>query len=116
MAPHDRARQRWTYPLWFLRDLHALIGIARSFWPLVIMVIANDRKVMRGKKIAPAVYGYLMLPLAEAKLRFALYRQAFKDMLRKRDSNRTRLDARTARAARCARLPIMRRRMLLRPP
>jgi hypothetical protein len=35
---------------------------------------------MGGHKIAPAVYQHLvlMLPLAEAKLRRALYRQAFR--------------------------------------
>jgi len=69
-----------TYPLWFLRDLPALIGVARGFWPMVILVIANGRKAMRGHKIAPAVYQHLvlMLPLAEAKLLRALYRQAFR--------------------------------------
>jgi hypothetical protein len=66
--------------LWLIRDLPALIGITLSFWPLVIMVIANGAKAMRGKKISPAVYEHLMLmlPLAEAKLRHALYRQAFR--------------------------------------
>ena len=72
--------KRRTFPLWLIRDLPALIGITLSFWPLVIMVIANGAKAMRGKKIAPAVYEHLMLmlPLAEAKLRHALYRQAFR--------------------------------------
>ena len=44
------------------------------------MVIANGRKAMRGRRIAPALYGHrtLMLPLAEAKLRHALWRRAFR--------------------------------------
>jgi hypothetical protein len=29
-----------TSPLWLIRDVPALIGIAWSLWPLVIMVIA----------------------------------------------------------------------------
>ncbi|MEY2757433.1 MAG: hypothetical protein RIR33_1211 [Pseudomonadota bacterium] len=49
-----------------------------SFWPLVIVVIANGAKAMRGRKISPAVYQQLMamLPVAEAQLHFALQRQA----------------------------------------
>ena len=44
------------------------------------MVIANGRKAMRGRRIAPVLYEHrtLMLPLAEAKLRHALWRRAFR--------------------------------------
>jgi hypothetical protein len=72
--------KRRSFPLWLLRDLPALIGIAWSFWPLVIMVIANGAKAMRGRQVSPAVYEHLMLmlPIAEARLRFALHRQAYR--------------------------------------
>jgi hypothetical protein len=70
---------RRSFPLWLLRDLPALIGIALSFWPLMILVISNGRKAARGKRIDPGIYDALMtmLPMAEARLRYALYRQAF---------------------------------------
>lgn len=60
-------------------DLPALIAITLSFWPLVIMVIAKGRKAARGRKVSPAVCEplMLMLPLAEARLRHALCREAF---------------------------------------
>jgi hypothetical protein len=69
-----------TFPLWLLRDVPALLGVMLSFWPLVILVIVNGEKAMRGKKINPVVYEHLMamLPVAEARLHFALHRQAFR--------------------------------------
>jgi len=72
--------KRGSIPLWLLRDLPALIGIAWSFWPLMIMVIANGRRAASGKAIAPRIFECLMqmLPIAEAKLRFALHRQAYR--------------------------------------
>jgi hypothetical protein len=71
---------RRSFPLWLLRDVPALIGIALSFWPLMILVISNGRKAARGKRIDPGIYDALMamLPMAEARLRYALYRQAFR--------------------------------------
>jgi len=72
--------KRGSIPLWLLRDLSALIGIAWSFWPLMIMVISSGRRAMRVHKIQPRIYDCLMqmLPIAEAKLRFALHRQAYR--------------------------------------
>jgi hypothetical protein len=66
--------------LWLLRDLPALIGIAWSFWPLMILVISSGRRAMRGKQVDRSVYDALMqmLPIAEARLRFALHRQAYR--------------------------------------
>lgn len=45
----------------------------------MILVIVNGAKAMRGKKINPAVYEHLMVmrPVAEARLHYALHRQAF---------------------------------------
>jgi hypothetical protein len=72
--------KRGRPPLWLLRDLPALIGIVLSFWPLMIMVISNGRRAMLGKKISPRAFDCVMqmLPIAEAKLRFALHRQAYR--------------------------------------
>ena len=72
--------KRGSIPLWLLRDLPALIGIAWSFWPLMILVISSGRRAMRGKQVHRSVYDALMqmLPIAEAKLRFALHRQAYR--------------------------------------
>ena len=67
-------------PLWLLRDLAALVGIALSFWPLMIMVIANGRRAMSGRKISPRADECVMqmLPIAEAQLHYALCRQAWR--------------------------------------
>jgi len=64
--------------LWLLRDLPALIGIAWSFWPLTIMVISSGRRAASGRSISPRIddFQMQMLPIAEAKRRFALHRQA----------------------------------------
>lgn len=53
--------------------------LSLNIWPLVIMVIARGRKAARGRKVSPAVCEplMLMLPLAEARLRHALCREAF---------------------------------------
>jgi hypothetical protein len=74
------AMNRRSFPLWLLRDLPALFGIVLSFWPLMILVISSGRRAARGWKIAPAVYQHIMalLPVAEARLRYALFRQAFR--------------------------------------
>jgi hypothetical protein len=72
--------KRGSIPLWLLRDLPALIGIAWSFWPLMIMVISSARRAMLGKKISPRIYECIMhmLPIAEAHLHYALCRQAWR--------------------------------------
>ena len=72
--------KRGRTPLWLLRDLAALVGIVLSFWPLMIMVIASGRRAMLGKQISPRAFDCVMqlLPMAEARLRFALHRQAYR--------------------------------------
>ncbi len=72
--------KRGNIPLWLLRDLPALIGIALSFWPLMILVISNGRRAMRGRKISQSSFDALMLllPIAEARLHYALCRQAWR--------------------------------------
>jgi hypothetical protein len=72
--------KRRSFPLWLLRDLPALIGVALSFWPLMIMVISTGRRAMSGKKISPRAFDVIMqmLPIAEARLHYALCRQAWR--------------------------------------
>ena len=72
--------KRGRVPLWLLRDLPALIGIAWSFWPLMILVISSGCRAMRGKPVDRSVYDAIMhaLPIAEAHLHYALCRQAWR--------------------------------------
>jgi hypothetical protein len=72
--------KRGHVPLWLLRDLPALIGIAWSFWPLMILVISSGCRAMRGKPVDRSVYDAIMhaLPIAEAHLHYALCRQAWR--------------------------------------
>jgi hypothetical protein len=72
--------KRRSFPVWLLRDLPALIGIALSFWPLMIMVISTGRRAMSGKRISPRAFDLIMhmLPIAEARLHYALCRQAWR--------------------------------------
>ena len=69
VAPILLPMKRGRTPLWLLRDLPALVGLVLSFWPLMIMVITNGRRAMRGQRIDPGVCDALMqmLPLAEAR-------------------------------------------------
>ena len=72
--------KRGSIPLWLLRDLPALIGIAWRFWPLMIMVISSACRAIRRKPIDRSMYEAVMhmLPIAEAKLHDALCRQAWR--------------------------------------
>jgi hypothetical protein len=72
--------KRRSFPVWLLRDLPALIGVALSFWPLMIMVISTGRRAMSGRRISPRIYECIMhmLPIAEARLHYALCRQAWR--------------------------------------
>jgi hypothetical protein len=62
-----------------LLDLPALIGIALSFRPLMIMAISSDRRAMFGANISPRIQDCIMhmLPIAEAQLHDALCRLAW---------------------------------------
>jgi hypothetical protein len=63
-----------------LLDLPALIGIALSFGPLMIMAIGRDRRAMFGENISPRIQDCIMhmLPIAEAQLHYALCRLAWR--------------------------------------
>ncbi len=72
--------KRKGWPIWLLRDLPAFLGVMLSFWPLVILLISSERRVMRGKTLRRSVFETIALLLAhaEARLTFALTRQAYR--------------------------------------
>ena len=72
--------KRKGWPIWLLRDIPAFLGVMLSFWPLVILLISSERRVMRGKVIRRSVFETIALLLAhaEARLTFALTRQAYR--------------------------------------
>ena len=69
-----------SLPLWLLRDLPALLGVMFSFWPLMILVIRSGFAAMRGKKVPISVFDAIpiLLAYAEARLDFALWREAYR--------------------------------------
>ena len=72
--------KRRSLPIWLLRDVPAFLGVMFSFWPLVILLITSARRAMRGKKVRWAALDEfpLLLAHAEARLAFALRRQAYR--------------------------------------
>ncbi len=72
--------KRKGWPIWLLRDIPAFLGVMLSFWPLVILLISSERRVMRGKTLRRSVFETIALLLAhaEARLTFALTRQAYR--------------------------------------
>ena len=43
----------WTFQFWFLRGLPVMLGTILTFWRLMIVVIANGHKAIRGRRINP---------------------------------------------------------------
>ncbi len=72
--------KRRSLPLWLLRDVPAFLGVMFSFWPLMILVIVNGRRAASGKKVRQSSYidFAILLAHAEARLAFALWRQAYR--------------------------------------
>ena len=72
--------KRKGWPLWLLRDVPAFLSVMISFWPLVILVITSVGRAMRGGKIRrPALEALpALVAHAEARLVFALWRQAYR--------------------------------------
>ncbi len=72
--------KRRSLPLWLLRDVPALLGVMFSFWPLMILVIRSGFAAMRGKKVPKSVFDAIpiLLAHAEARLDFALWREAYR--------------------------------------
>ena len=72
--------KRRGLPIWLLRDVPALLGVMISFWPLMILVITNGFRAMRGGKVRQTAYidFAILLAHAEARLAFALWREAYR--------------------------------------
>ncbi len=72
--------RRQGLPIWLLRDFPAFLGVMISFWPLIILVITNGFKAMRGKQVPKSAYDDfpLLLAYAESRLDFALWREAYR--------------------------------------
>ncbi len=76
--PCDIARMNQRgFPLWLLRDVRTLVTVMLSFWPLVIFVITNGAKAVRGAA-GPRNTISLLLAHAEAWLDYAFMRQAYR--------------------------------------
>jgi hypothetical protein len=72
--------KRRSFPSWLLRDVPALLAVLASFWPLAIFMMTSGSKAMRpgtgGKPLRDHIA--LLLAFAEARLDFALWRQAYR--------------------------------------
>ncbi len=76
MAPMKRR----SFPLWLLRDVPALMGVMLSFWTLIIFAMTSARKAATASQASRSIRDRfaLLLALAEARLDFALWRQAYR--------------------------------------
>lgn len=43
----------WTFQFCFTRGLPVMLGVILTFWRLMIVVIANGHKAIRGRRINP---------------------------------------------------------------
>ena len=76
MAPMKRR----SFPLWLLRDVPALMGVMLSFWTLIICAMTSARKAATASQASRSIRDHfaLLLALAEARLDYALWRQAYR--------------------------------------
>ncbi len=72
--------KRRSFPLWLLRDVLALLGAMLSFWTLIIFAMSSARKAASLAEASPSIRDHfaLLLVLAEARLDYALWRQAYR--------------------------------------
>ncbi|MEQ1780078.1 MAG: hypothetical protein ABMA14_01875 [Hyphomonadaceae bacterium] len=72
--------KRRSLPIWLLCDVPAFLGVMFSFWPLMILVIRSGFAAMRGEKVAKSIFDAIpiLLAHAEARLDFALWREAYR--------------------------------------
>jgi hypothetical protein len=72
--------KRRSFPLWLLRDVPVFVAVLASFWPLMIFLILSGGKAVRAGYIAPGVQDRLAILVAhaEARLDYALWRQAYR--------------------------------------
>ena len=72
--------KRRSFPLWLLRDVPALMGVMLSFWMLIIFAMTSARKAATASQASRSIRDRfaLLLALAEARLDYALWRQAYR--------------------------------------
>ena len=72
--------KRRSFPLWLLRDVPALMGVMLSFWTLIIFAMTSARKAATASQASRSIRDRfaLLLALAEARLDYALWRQAYR--------------------------------------
>jgi len=72
--------KRPSFPLWLLRDVPALMGVMLSFWTLIIFAMTSARKAASASQASQSIRDRfaLLLALAEARLDYALWRQAYR--------------------------------------
>ena len=72
--------KRRSFPLWLLRDVPALMGLLASFWTLIIFAMTSARKAATASQASRSIRDRfaLLLALAEARLDYALWRQAYR--------------------------------------
>ena len=72
--------KRRSFPLWLLRDVPALMGLLASFWTPVIFAMTSARKAATAADANQSIRDRfaLLLALAEARLDYALWRQAYR--------------------------------------
>ena len=72
--------KRRSFPLWLLREVPALMGVMLSFWMLVIFAMTSARKAATASQASQSIRDRfaLLLALAEARLDYALWRQAYR--------------------------------------
>jgi len=72
--------KRRSLPIWLLRDVPALMGLLASFWTLIIFAMTSARKAATASQASQSIRDRfaLLLALAEARLDFALWRQAYR--------------------------------------
>ena len=65
--------KRQGLPIWLLRDLPAFLGVMIGFWPLMILVITNGFRAMRGGRCRRSTFDDfpVLLEHAESRLDFA---------------------------------------------
>ncbi len=69
-----------SFRLWLLRDVPALMGPLASFWTLIIFAMSSAGKAATASQASRSIRDRfaLLLALAEARLDYALWRQAYR--------------------------------------
>ena len=69
--------KRPSFPLWLLRDVPAFMGLIVSFWTLIIVAMTSGCRAASASQRARDNFA-LLLALTEARLDYALWREAYR--------------------------------------